>query len=37
MALRAQELSPQGRQRVMDLLDLVERYEQAERRMAAED
>jgi hypothetical protein len=37
MAMRAQELSPQGRRQVMDLLDLVERYERAERRMAAED
>ncbi|WP_026360331.1 hypothetical protein [Amycolatopsis nigrescens] len=31
MAMRAQELSPEGRRQVMDLLDLVERYEQAER------
>jgi transcriptional regulator with XRE-family HTH domain len=31
MAMRAQELSPQGRRQVMDLLDLVERYERAER------
>ena len=31
MAMRAQELSPQGRRQVMDLLELVERYERAER------
>jgi transcriptional regulator with XRE-family HTH domain len=31
MAMRAQELSPQGRRQVMNLLDLVERYERAER------
>lgn len=31
MAMRAQELSPQGRRQVMDLLELVERYEHAER------
>ncbi|WP_328606397.1 XRE family transcriptional regulator [Amycolatopsis sp. NBC_00345] len=31
MAMRAQELSPQGRRQVMALLDLVERYEKAER------
>jgi transcriptional regulator with XRE-family HTH domain len=31
MAMRAQELSPQGRKQVMALLDLVERYEKAER------
>ncbi|MDT8909542.1 XRE family transcriptional regulator [Amycolatopsis sp. PS_44_ISF1] len=31
MAMRAQELSPQGRRQVMALLDLVERYEQADR------
>ncbi|HWD06566.1 MAG TPA: helix-turn-helix transcriptional regulator [Amycolatopsis sp.] len=31
MAMRAQELSPQGRRQVMELLDLVERYERAER------
>lgn len=30
LALRAQELSPQGRRQVMDLLELVERYERAE-------
>ncbi|MFD9896118.1 helix-turn-helix domain-containing protein [Amycolatopsis sp. NPDC059027] len=36
MALRAQELSPQGRRQVMDLLDLVERYERAERDSADE-
>jgi transcriptional regulator with XRE-family HTH domain len=35
MAMRAQELSPEGRRRVMDLLDLVERYERAERRRSA--
>lgn len=31
MALRAGELSPQGRRQVMDLLDVVHRLEQAER------
>ncbi|HEY3710373.1 MAG TPA: XRE family transcriptional regulator [Amycolatopsis sp.] len=31
MAMRAQELSPQGRRQVMALLDLVERYEKADR------
>jgi transcriptional regulator with XRE-family HTH domain len=31
LAMRAQELSPQGRRQVMDLLELVERYERAER------
>lgn len=31
MAMRAQELSPEGRRQVMDLLELVERYERAER------
>ncbi len=31
MAMRAQELSPQGRRQVMDLLELVERFERAER------
>jgi transcriptional regulator with XRE-family HTH domain len=31
MAMRAAELSPEGRRQVMDLLSLVERYEQAER------
>jgi transcriptional regulator with XRE-family HTH domain len=31
MAMRAAELSPEGRRQVMDLLALVERYEQAER------
>jgi len=31
MAMRARELSPRGRRQVMDLLDLVERYERAER------
>jgi transcriptional regulator with XRE-family HTH domain len=35
MAMRAQELSPEGRRQVMDLLDLVERYERAERRRSA--
>ena len=37
MAMRAQELSPEGRRQVMDLLDLVERYERAERRRTSED
>ncbi|KZB82600.1 helix-turn-helix domain-containing protein [Amycolatopsis regifaucium] len=32
MAMRAQELSPQGRRQVMDLLELVERYERAAER-----
>ncbi|HEV7979143.1 helix-turn-helix transcriptional regulator [Amycolatopsis sp.] len=36
MAMRAQELSPKGRRQVMDLLDLVERYERAERRRSGE-
>jgi transcriptional regulator with XRE-family HTH domain len=36
MAMRAQELSPEGRRQVMDLLDLVERYERAERRRSGE-
>jgi transcriptional regulator with XRE-family HTH domain len=31
MAMRAAELSPEGRRQVMDLLALVERYEQSER------
>jgi succinate dehydrogenase flavin-adding protein (antitoxin of CptAB toxin-antitoxin module) len=31
MALRAGELSPQGRRQVMDLLDVVHRLEQAEK------
>ena len=31
MALRAGELSPEGRRQVMDLLDVVHRLEQAER------
>jgi transcriptional regulator with XRE-family HTH domain len=37
MAMRAQELSPEGRRQVMDLLDLVERYERAERQHPARD
>jgi transcriptional regulator with XRE-family HTH domain len=37
MAMRAQELSPEGRRQVMDLLDLVERYERAERQHPAGD
>jgi transcriptional regulator with XRE-family HTH domain len=37
LAIRAQQLSPQGRRQVMNLLDLVERYERAERRTATED
>ncbi|WP_410577742.1 helix-turn-helix domain-containing protein [Amycolatopsis sp. lyj-108] len=36
MAMRAQELSPQGRRQVMDLLELVERYERAERDQPGE-
>ncbi|MFC9257179.1 helix-turn-helix domain-containing protein [Amycolatopsis thailandensis] len=36
MAMRAQELSPQGRRQVMDLLELVERYERAEREQPGE-
>jgi transcriptional regulator with XRE-family HTH domain len=36
MAMRAQELSPEGRRQVMDLLDLVERYERGERRRSGE-
>ncbi|MFD8499144.1 XRE family transcriptional regulator [Amycolatopsis sp. NPDC059657] len=36
MAMRAQELSPEGRRQVMDLLDLVERYERAERHKTEE-
>ena len=31
MAMRARELSAKGRRQVMDLLELVERYERAER------
>jgi transcriptional regulator with XRE-family HTH domain len=31
MAMRAAELSPEGRRQVMDLLAIVERYEQSER------
>lgn len=37
MAMRAGELSPRGRKQVMDLLDVVYRLEQAERRGAATD
>ena len=37
MAMRAQELSPEGRRQIMDLLELVERYERAERRRTSED
>ncbi|WP_242440713.1 helix-turn-helix domain-containing protein [Streptomyces sp. CB02923] len=37
MALRAGELSEEGRRRVMDILDVVYRLEQAERRAAAPD
>lgn len=36
MAMRAQELSPQGRRQVMDLLELVERYERTEREQPGE-
>jgi transcriptional regulator with XRE-family HTH domain len=35
MAMRAQELSPEGRRQVMDLLELVERYERSERGRSA--
>lgn len=31
MAMRAQELSPEGRRQIMDLLELVERYERTDR------
>lgn len=34
MAMRAGELSPERRQQVMDLVDVVYALEQAERRMA---
>ncbi|MFD7667975.1 helix-turn-helix domain-containing protein [Streptomyces sp. NPDC059788] len=37
MALRAGELSAEGRKQVMDLLDVVYRLEQAERRAPAQD
>jgi transcriptional regulator with XRE-family HTH domain len=37
MAMRAGELSPQGRKQVMDLLDVVYRLEQAERRDTVND
>lgn len=37
MALRAGELSPQGRRQVMDLLDVVYRLEQAERGAGSDE
>jgi transcriptional regulator with XRE-family HTH domain len=37
MAMRAQELSPEGRRQIMDLLELVERYERAERHRTVQD
>ena len=36
IAMRAQELSPEGRRQVMNLLDLIERYERAERQRTGE-